>query len=101
MAKTIQEQYNQIKKGKGNKEIFLKEVKRNYPHMIVNSATFDKAEEILLMGYKNCNENQLFNLKLSEFYYETGRYLNEINYCRQYLGKSNNEKGKFNSHPPI
>ena len=48
MAKTIQEQYNQIKKGKGNKEIFLKEVKRNYPHMIVNSATFDQAEEILL-----------------------------------------------------
>ncbi len=48
MAKTIQEQYNQIKKGKGNKEIFLKEVKRNYPHMVVNSATFDQAEEILL-----------------------------------------------------
>jgi len=48
MAKTIQEQYNQIKKGKGNKEIFLKEVKRNYSHMIVNSATFDQAEKILL-----------------------------------------------------
>ncbi len=48
MAKTIQEQYNQIKKGKGNKEIFLKEVKRNYPHMIVNSATYKQAEEILL-----------------------------------------------------
>ena len=48
MAKTIQEQYNQIKKGKGSKEIFLKEVKRNYPHMIVNSATFDQAEKILL-----------------------------------------------------
>ena len=48
MAKTIQEQYNQIKKGKGNKEIFLKEVKRNYPHMVVNSATFDQAEKILL-----------------------------------------------------
>ena len=46
--KTIQEQYNQIKKGKGSKEIFLKEVKRNYPHMIVNSATFKQAEEILL-----------------------------------------------------
>ena len=48
MAKTIQEQYNQIKKGKGSKEIFLKEVKRNYSHMIVNSATFKQAEEILL-----------------------------------------------------
>ena len=48
MAKTIQEQYNQIKKGKGNKEIFLKEVKRNYPNMIVNSSTYKQAEEILL-----------------------------------------------------
>tara|TARA_R110001592_G_scaffold37339_1_gene124642 strand:+ start:200 stop:1441 length:1242 start_codon:yes stop_codon:yes gene_type:complete len=46
--KTIQEQYNQIKKGKGNKEIFLKEVKRNYPNMVVNSATFTQAEKILL-----------------------------------------------------
>ena len=46
--KTIQEQYNQIKKGKGNKEIFLKEVKRNYPSMVVNSATFIQAEKILL-----------------------------------------------------
>ena len=48
MAKTIQEQYNQINKGKGSKELFLKEVKRNYPHMIVNSATYKQAEEILL-----------------------------------------------------
>ena len=46
--KTIQEQYNQIKKGKGNKEIFLKEVKRDYPNMVVNSATFTQAERILL-----------------------------------------------------
>ena len=46
--KTIQEQYNQIKKGKGSKEIFLKEVKRNYPHMVINSATFNQAENILL-----------------------------------------------------
>ena len=48
MAKTIQEQYNQIKKGKGSKELFLKEVKRNYSHMVVNSATFKQAEKILL-----------------------------------------------------
>jgi len=48
MAKTIQEQYNQINKGKGSKELFLKEVKRNYPHMVVNSATYKQAEEILL-----------------------------------------------------
>ena len=48
MAKTIQEQYNQINKGKGSKELFLKEVKRNYPNMIVNSANYKQAEEILL-----------------------------------------------------
>ena len=48
MAKTIQEQYNQINKGKGSKELFLKEVKRNYPNMVVNSATYKQAEEILL-----------------------------------------------------
>jgi len=48
MAKTIQEQYNQIKKGKGSKELFLKEVKRNYSNMVVNSATYKQAEEILL-----------------------------------------------------
>ena len=48
MAKTIQEQYNQIKKGKGSKELFLKEDKRNYPHMVVNSANYKQAEEILL-----------------------------------------------------
>ena len=48
MAKTIQEQYNQIKKGKGSKELFLKEVKRNYPNMVVNSANYKQAEEILL-----------------------------------------------------
>jgi len=48
MAKTIQEQYNQINKGKGSKELFLKEVKRNYPHMVVNSANYKQAEKILL-----------------------------------------------------
>ena len=48
MAKTIQEQYNQINKGKGSKELFLKEVKRNYPNMVVNSATYKQAEEKLL-----------------------------------------------------
>ena len=46
--KTLQEQYNQIKKGKGSKELLLKEVKRNYPNMVVNSATYKQAEEILI-----------------------------------------------------
>jgi hypothetical protein len=48
MAKTIQEQYNQIKKGKGSKELFLKEVKRNYPNIVVNTTNFEQAERMLL-----------------------------------------------------
>ena len=84
MAKTIQEQYNQINKGKGSKELFLKEVKRNYPHMIVNSATFKQAEEILLnrsvitenlAGIVNPNSNknwfQIFNDNMNVIKEET------------------------------
>ena len=84
MAKTIQEQYNQINKGKGSKELFLKEVKRNYPHMIVNSATFKQAEEILLnrsvitenlAGIVNPNSNknwfQIFNDNINVIKEET------------------------------
>ena len=45
--KTLQEQYNQIKKGKGSKEIFLKEAKKTFPNYIHNVATFNQAEKIL------------------------------------------------------
>lgn len=45
--KTLQEQYNQIKKGKGSKEIFLKEAKKSFPNYIHNVATFNQAEKIL------------------------------------------------------
>ena len=45
--KTLQEQYNQIKKGKGSKEIFLKEAKKTFPNYIHNIATFNQAEKIL------------------------------------------------------
>ncbi len=45
--KTLQTQYNLIKEGKGNKEIFLKESKRIFPNYISNIATFDQAENIL------------------------------------------------------
>jgi len=45
--KTLQNQYNLIKKGKGSKEIFLKEVKKNYPNLVRNSADFDEATSIL------------------------------------------------------
>ena len=46
--KTLQEQYNQIKKGKGSKEIFLKEVKLKYPNLIRNSAKFEEAKSTLI-----------------------------------------------------
>ena len=40
---TLQEHYNQIKKGKGNKEIFLKEAKKQFPNLISNVATYNQA----------------------------------------------------------
>lgn len=45
--KTLQEQYNNLQKGKGSKDVFLKEAKRIYPNMITNAATFEQATEIL------------------------------------------------------
>ena len=45
--KTLQEQYNQIKKGNGSREIFLKEVKAKYPNLVRNAAQFDEAASIL------------------------------------------------------
>lgn len=46
--KTLQEQYNQIKKGKGSKHIFLKEVKAHYPHLVRNAAGFEEASSALI-----------------------------------------------------
>ena len=46
--KTLQEQYNQIKNGKGNKESFLKEVKTKYPNLVRNSAQFEEAKSALI-----------------------------------------------------
>ncbi len=45
--RTLQEQYNNLQKGKGSKDVFLKEAKRIYPDMITNAATFEQATEIL------------------------------------------------------
>ena len=45
--KTLQNQYNLIKEGKGNKEIFLKEAKRQFPNLVRNAASFDEATSIL------------------------------------------------------
>ena len=45
--KTLQEQYQLIKEGKGSKEIFLKEAKSKFPNMITNAATYDETTKIL------------------------------------------------------
>ena len=45
--KTLQEQYNLIKEGKGHKSVFLKEAKSQFPGMVNNAATFDQATHIL------------------------------------------------------
>ena len=39
--KTLQEQYNLIKEGKGHKDVFLKEAKNKFPNMINKAATYD------------------------------------------------------------
>lgn len=41
--KSLQNQYNLIKEGKGNKEIFLKEAKALFPNVVTNTLTFDQA----------------------------------------------------------
>ena len=44
---TLQEHYNLIKEGKGNKSQFLSEVKRNHKDAVSNINTFDQAVDIL------------------------------------------------------
>ena len=45
--KTLQEQYNLIKEGKGHKGVFMKEAKRLFPNVVPNSATFDQTSKLL------------------------------------------------------
>lgn len=45
--KTLQEQYNAICEGKGQKDVFLKEAKKQFPNMITNSATLEETVQIL------------------------------------------------------
>lgn len=45
--KTLQEQYNLIKEGKGHKDVFLKEAKSRYPNMISNVLTYEQVTTIL------------------------------------------------------
>jgi len=41
--KSLQDNYNLIKEGKGSKELFLKQAKRQFPQYITNVNTFDQA----------------------------------------------------------
>ena len=45
--KTLQEQYNLIKEGKGNKASFLREAKTNHRNVVSNINTFDEVVSIL------------------------------------------------------
>ena len=80
-TKTLQEQYNLIKEGKGNKEIFLKEAKLQFPHLIRNAANFIEtttilkqrsiiSENILQLGLVTQNKKQnwfdIFNQNIVE-----------------------------------
>jgi hypothetical protein len=81
--KSLQNQYNLIKEGKGNKELFLKEAKAQFPQYISNVQTFDQVihsltekgilSETLMLGgvaqpknqdwFKIFNENVKADLK--------------------------------------
>lgn len=45
--KTLQEQYNQIKEGKGHKGVFMNDAKRLFPQFITNTISFDQVTTIL------------------------------------------------------
>jgi hypothetical protein len=45
--KTLNEQYQLIKEGKGHKGVFLTEAKRQFPNYVRNAATFEEATTIL------------------------------------------------------
>ena len=45
--KTLQEQYNSIKEGKGSKQIFLTEAKKRFPNMLTNPMGFNESTNIL------------------------------------------------------
>lgn len=45
--RTLTEQYRSVKEGKGPKDVFLKEAKRQFPNLVTNKATFKEASTIL------------------------------------------------------
>jgi hypothetical protein len=49
--KTLQEQYNLIREGKGNSEIFTKSAKRQFPNMVRNAASLEETIASLKHGH--------------------------------------------------
>ena len=47
MEKTLQQQYDLIQEGKGNKDYFLKQARNIFPEYITSLTTFDNAVYIL------------------------------------------------------
>ena len=45
--KTLQEQYNLIKEGKGNKNTFMKSARSQFPNLFNNLSTFDTAIKVM------------------------------------------------------
>mgnify|MGYP003652301631 CR=1 FL=1 len=56
MKKTLQDQYLLIKEGKGHKDVFIKEAKRQFPGLIRNSATYTEVANVL-KSKNHINEN--------------------------------------------
>ena len=103
--KSLQNQYNLIKEGKGNKELFLREAKAQFPQYITNVQTFDQVihsltekgiinEHIVLIAdskpqtqnwFKIFNENVKAELKET---YETVEEMETRGY--DYKEKNNN-----------
>ena len=64
--KTLANQYNLIKEGKGHKGVFLKEAKVKYPNLITNAATFNEASTILKQN-GIISENYVEKLKRKKY----------------------------------
>ena len=45
--KTLQEQYNLLKEGKGQKDVFMKTARGQFPNLFNNLSNFDTAVKVL------------------------------------------------------
>ena len=49
--RTLNEQYQLLKEGKGHKDVFLKEARRKFPQWIRNASTLKETTTILLSTF--------------------------------------------------